>query len=168
VGRLLRHAVAIIVFPITVTVVVPVWIALRATAPLSPPHTVLEWGISALGVAVALFGGTLFIACLRRFERDGQGTLAPWDPPARLVIEGPYAYVRNPMISGVLLVLLAEGLILRSPPHLAWAGAFALINALYIPLFEEPGLRVRFGEEYREYARHVPRLIPRPTPWRAS
>jgi protein-S-isoprenylcysteine O-methyltransferase Ste14 len=45
---------------------------------------------------------------------------------------------------------------------------FLLINAVFIPLLEEPLLRERFGDEYREYCRHVPRLLPRLNPWRGS
>ena len=61
------------------------------------------------------------------------------------------------MISGVLLILLSEGLLLRSAPHIGWAGIFAGLNELYIPLVEEPALRRRFGPEFDDYARHVPR-----------
>jgi len=110
-------------------------------------------------------GLALFVASLRRFATEGRGTLAPWDPPHELVVRGPYRYVRNPMISGVLLVLLGEALVLRSRPHLVWACTFLAINAGYIPLREEPDLEDRFGEPYREYRRHVPRLFPRPRPW---
>jgi len=122
----------------------------------------------ALGCGALVAGGVLAYACVRRFGAEGEGTLAPWDPPTNLVVVGPYAYVRNPMISGVLLILVGEALGLRSLPHLEWAGIFFVMNALYIPLIEESGLRARFGAEYEEYARAVPRLIPRPTPWRGE
>jgi protein-S-isoprenylcysteine O-methyltransferase Ste14 len=56
-------------------------------------------------------------------------------------------------------------MLLASRPHAIWALVFVLINLTYIPLLEEPVLRVRFGEPYREYCRHVPRLIPRLRPW---
>ena len=127
-----------------------------------------EWGTVFLGLGALVAGGLLFIACLRRFGVEGKGTLAPWDPPAHLVVSGPYAYVRNPMISGVILLLLAEGLLLRSMPHLEWAGIFFLINAIYIPLLEEPLLRAKFGQQYEEYRKGVPRLIPRLRPWRPT
>jgi len=99
------------------------------------------------------------------FATEGKGTLAPWDPPAHLVVRGPYRFVRNPMISGVILIILAESLILRSLPLAEWAGTFLLINMIYIPLFEEPFLEQRFGEEYRSYKRHVRRFLPRLRPW---
>jgi protein-S-isoprenylcysteine O-methyltransferase Ste14 len=69
------------------------------------------------------------------------------------------------MISGVLLVLLGEAAVLLSRTHLAWALVFLGINAVYIPLLEEPLLASRFGEAYRDYCRHVPRLLPRRRPW---
>ena len=98
----------------------------------------------------------------------GDEATLEWDPPRRLVVRGPYAYVRNPMISGVLFVLLGEALLLLSRPHLEWALICLLINAVYIPLLEEPMLLERFGDAYREYCRHVPRLLPRLRPWRRS
>jgi protein-S-isoprenylcysteine O-methyltransferase Ste14 len=69
------------------------------------------------------------------------------------------------MISRVVFVLFGEGLVLLSRAHLVWALTFLGINALYIPLLEEPLLEQRFGEAYREYCRHVPRLFPRVRPW---
>ena len=149
----------------TVTVLVPWWIARADPAPLTLPATLPAWLLAASGLLPLVAGAALFIGSLMRFDSDGQGTLAPWDPPRHLVIRGPYAYVRNPMITGVVLLLVAESAFLRSIDHLAWAGIFVLINAIYIPLLEEPMLRSRFGVEYDEYARHVPRLLPRRRPW---
>lgn len=164
--RILRHALAIAVLPFTVTVIIPVWIGRRESLSPTLPASPLEWLAALLGSIALACGAFLFLISLRSFDRQGKGTLAPWDPPRRLVIRGPYAYVRNPMISGVLLVLLGEGLTLRSPDLLLWCGIFAGINGIYIPLLEEPMLRSRFGEEYEEYARHVPRLVPRLRPWK--
>ena len=164
--RLLRHLLAIAILPFSVTVLVPVWLARRngiALAPGASPPALLA---QAAGGAILVIGLILFVASLRRFDREGAGTLAPWDPPRRLVVRGPYAYVRNPMISGVVFVLLGEALLLLSRPHLEWALIFLLINAVYIPLLEEPLLRERFGDEYPEYCRHVPRLLPRLRLWR--
>lgn len=162
---LLRHLLAIGILPFTVAVLVPWWIAQRysITAPI---------GDSPVRIALQLFGGALgavglalFASSLRRFATEGHGTLAPWDPPRALVVRGPYRFVRNPMISGVIFVLFAESLVMLSRPHAVWAAAFVLINAIYIPLVEEPQLAQRFGEPYREYCRHVRRFVPRLRPW---
>jgi protein-S-isoprenylcysteine O-methyltransferase Ste14 len=117
------------------------------------------------GLCLLLVGLALFVSSLRRFADDGQGTLAPWDPPRHLVINGPYRYVRNPMISGVLFVLFGEALVLLSRPYLSWALTFLVANLIYIPLLEEPQLKRRFGAAYAQYCDHVPRLIPRLRPW---
>ena len=69
------------------------------------------------------------------------------------------------MISGVVLVLMGEAMLLRSRAHAVWAFAFLAINLVYIPLLEEPSLRRRFGEAYRVYCMHVPRMFPRLSPW---
>jgi len=162
---LFRHILAIAILPFTVTVLVPWWIAARSgifpTLSASAGALILQ----AAGVVVLMVGLLLFFSSLRRFAAEGLGTLAPWDPPRHLVVEGPYRFVRNPMISGVLFVLAGEAMILRSRPHAFWAVAFLGINMVYIPLFEEPLLRLRFGDAYREYCRHVPRVFPRLTPW---
>ena len=157
----LRHLLAIAILPFTVTVVVPVWIGRRAHTTFSIAETPLGLLLQAAGLAALAIGLTLFVASLHHFAVQGRGTLAPWDPPRQLVIRGPYRYVRNPMISGVVFILAAEALGLRSWPHAEWMLAFLTINLVYIPLFEEPQLESRFGEAYRHYKSHVPRVIPR-------
>jgi protein-S-isoprenylcysteine O-methyltransferase Ste14 len=69
------------------------------------------------------------------------------------------------MISGVLFVLLGESMLTASLPHFWWFLVFGFINATYISLLEEPGLVKRFGQDYLEYRRNVPRWVPRWTPW---
>lgn len=163
---LLRHLVAIAVLPFTVTVLIPIWLARRDGVTLAlgstPTHVVLQLA----GVGLLLAGVLLFATSLWRFITEGRGTLAPWDPPRQLVVQGPYRYVRNPMISGVVLVLFGEALVLLSRTHLTWALIFLGINAIYIPLVEEPLLHDKFGASYGEYCRQVPRLLPRLRPWR--
>jgi protein-S-isoprenylcysteine O-methyltransferase Ste14 len=161
----LRHLFAIAILPFTVAVLVPLWLARRDGIMLAAASTPGLFLVQAAGAALVAVGVALFVASLRRFATEGRGTLAPWDPPRRLVIRGPYRYVRNPMISGVAFVLVGEALLLLSRPHLAWALTFLGINAVYIPLFEEPQLEHRFGAAYRDYCRHVPRLLPRLRPW---
>ena len=162
---LLRHVLSIALLPFTVAVVVPIWIARRF---LISPHlggSNEELTLQLIGIGVLAVGLTLFVASLRRFATEGKGTLAPWDPPRALVLRGPYRFVRNPMISGVIFVLFGEALVLLSLPHAIWAAAFLLLNLFFIPVFEEPPLERRFGDAYREYRRHVRRFVPRLSPW---
>ncbi len=163
--ELLRHLLSVMLLPFTVAVLVPVWIARRYAVSLALGGLAGLVALQVLGLAFLGVGLLLFLASLKRFATEGKGTLAPWDPPRALVLRGPYRFVRNPMISGVIFVLFGEALVLLSWPHGAWAAAFLALNLIYIPLVEEPQLERRFGEPYREYRRHVRRFLPRLRPW---
>jgi protein-S-isoprenylcysteine O-methyltransferase Ste14 len=165
---ILRHAFAILVLPVTVTVFVPWWISRRMARAPRVPVDLAGWLCAALGALLAAAGLALFVATVYLFATRGRGTLAPWDPPARLVVKGPYRFVRNPMITGVLLILAGEASALRSPDHAVWMATFLLFNAVFFPLIEEPQLEGRFGDEYRRYKRNVPRFLPRLRPWAPS
>jgi protein-S-isoprenylcysteine O-methyltransferase Ste14 len=162
---LIRQLFALAALPFVVAVLIPIWIArtngVRPALGTTTTHLVAQ----IVGLGLVLVGLSLFVSSLRRFATGGKGTLAPWDPPRNLVIYGPYRYVRNPMISGVVFVLFGEASMLLSGPHAQWALIFLVINFIYIPLLEERQLKERFGEAYVEYCRHVPRLLPRLTPW---
>jgi len=165
---LLRHAVSVVLLPVTVAIFVPLWIARRYAVPVRWPATPAAFLFVVAGVIVLAVGLWLFAASLSYFFTEGKGTLAPWDPPRRLVVRGPYRHVRNPMIAGVIFILAGEALVLRSIPHGWWAAIFAGLNAIVIPLTEEPLLELRFGDDYREYCRNVRRFVPRLKPWERS
>ncbi len=165
---LVRHLIAVAALPFTVTVLIPVWIGRRAGVQLAAGTTVGDAATQAAGIAVLAPGLLLFAVSLHYFATLGRGTLAPWDPPRHLVVEGPYRYVRNPMISGVLFILFGEALILLSWPHAQWALLFLCLNLVYIPLVEEPMLHARFGNAYGEYRGHVRMFLPRLRPWTAQ
>jgi protein-S-isoprenylcysteine O-methyltransferase Ste14 len=162
-----REAHAVLLLPFTVTVVVPA-VILGWTGDAS-----VGWGLGGalaappvlLGTALIAVGVVLVVWTIWLFSTAGEGTLAPWDPTAKLVVRGPYRHVRNPMISGVAFVLAGEAALLGSKSLALWFAAVVGVNAVYIPLVEEPGLRRRFGAEYDAYAENVPRWLPRLTPW---
>src|SRR5262245_48891462 len=140
-----RHLLSIAILPFTVPVLVPAWVARDRGVSFSAGATVADIALQLAGVVLLALGLTFFIWSLRRFAVEGQGTLAPWDPPRNLVVRGPYRYVRNPMISGIVLFLFGEGAVLLSWPHTIWACVFLGLNLVYIPLLEEPQLARRFG-----------------------
>jgi protein-S-isoprenylcysteine O-methyltransferase Ste14 len=161
----LRHLLSVLILPATVVVFVPAWIARASRVRWTWPAGPLEWAAVVAGAVVGTIGLALFASSLRHFAVEGRGTLAPWDPPRRLVVRGPYRFVRNPMISGVILMLCGLALGLRSAQHGRWAALFIAANLLYIPLLEEPQLEARFGDAYRRYRAAVPRILPRLRPW---
>jgi protein-S-isoprenylcysteine O-methyltransferase Ste14 len=152
-----RHARDIALLPGTVTVVVPALLIWLGGGEIEPVTATAGAVLIAIGVALVAWTITLF-------ARVGRGTLAPWDPASKLVARGPYRYVRNPMITGVGATLAGEALLFRSWGIAIELAVFAVVNALYFPLVEEPGLRRRFGAEYEDYCARVPRWLPRGRP----
>jgi protein-S-isoprenylcysteine O-methyltransferase Ste14 len=155
----MRQLRAIAILPGMVAVVIPALIVWRGTTTIEPASVAIGAILIGLGVALVFWTVRLFVTV-------GRGTLAPWDATTRLVVRGPYRHVRNPMITGVALVLAGEAVLFESWGIAILLGLFLIVNAVYFPLVEEPGLRRRFGVEYDEYRAHVPRWIPRTRPWR--
>ncbi len=157
---------AVVILPGTVLVFVPAWI-LRLTAGSSMAMAPAEFaGVRFwIGFVAGVVGLVLVVWTARLFLTVGEGTPAPWAPPSRLVVLGPYRYVRNPMIKGVFRILLAEALLLGSWPIAGWMLVFFLVHTIYLTRFEEPALERRFGEDYRRYKANVPRWVPRVPPW---
>jgi len=119
-------------------------------------------GAGAAGLFLVAGGIALYFACaFWGFALRGKGTPAPIDPPKKLVEEGPYRIVRNPMYWSVAFVLLGEALVFHSPVLAELAVAFFAGTILFVLFYEEPILRRKFGAEYEEYCRRVPSWLPR-------
>ncbi len=166
--RAWKHLRAILLLPGMVLLVIPgfiLWLGGLDTLRLWRSVPLSKVFLPFIGGVCIGLGLLLMVATIRLFVTVGRGTLAPWEPPQHLVVRGVYRHVRNPMISGVGLVLLGESLLTASLPLFGWFLVFLIVNMIYIPLSEEPGLINRFGEEYRAYRRNVPRWVPRLKPW---
>lgn len=165
----MRQLSAILLLPAMAVVVIPVVILLlpdTASYSLLLASSGVPFWLRIIAGAVSVILGLAFMAMTNLlFAKIGKGTLAPWDPPQKLVVRGIYRHVRNPMITGVLLILLGESLLADSLPLFCWFLTFAIANFIYLPVFEEPKLTIRFGEDYSVYKRNVPRWIPRLKPW---
>src|SRR6202040_4204115 len=166
-----RHLISFLVAPVTMTIVIPASI-------VNWPHVHMPDLGSPLIVGLAFVGG-LLIACglglliwtVLLFDREGKGTLGVgkvMGEPVDLVVQGPYRHVRNPMITGVLCILLGEAAVTASGSLLGWFAVFLTFQATAIRFWEEPHLVGRYGDEYVDYRRNVPRWIPRIMPWTAG
>jgi protein-S-isoprenylcysteine O-methyltransferase Ste14 len=113
------------------------------------------------GIVLMIAGGALGVACVVDFVVRGSGTPAPFDPPKKFVVAGPYRRVRNPMYIGGIGLVAGFGLYLRSPAILLLAVIFFLLSHLFVTRVEEPGLRKKFGAPYEEYLKTVPRWLPK-------
>jgi len=118
----------------------------------------IAWLVIAAGVGFLLYAFGLF--ALQR------GTPAPIAPTEALVVTGVYRYVRNPMYLAVLAIILGQALLFGSWWLLLYAGVVTGAFVPFVKGYEEPTLTRTYGEEYREYRRHVPGWWPRATPWR--
>jgi len=143
------------------TVILP-YLCYNKNQTLFPDRIVFK----VIGLVFLISGLALFVWTVYLFWAFGKGTLAPWTPTQKLIIRGPYKYCRNPMISGVLFVLLGETFFLNSVNILIITGAFFIINAIYFILKEEPDLYKRFGKDYEAYKKSVPRWIPKFKPYK--
>lgn len=125
-----------------------------ATIPGGPVWTTA--GLTLIGV-----GLTLCAWCVGLFVL-GRGTPVPVNPPERLIRRGPYAWVRNPMLTGVFAALFGTGLLLGSVSMVVlWVPAYVLLHVLELKWVEEPELERRFGAAYRAYRDTAPMFVPR-------
>jgi len=112
------------------------------------------------GMIMVTIGTAIALWCVFTFVFIGKGTPAPFDPPRKLVICGPYSFVRNPMYIGAGMTLAGAALFYESLSVLIYTGLFFLITHLFVVLYEEPTLRGTFGTEYEAYFQRVSRWLP--------
>jgi len=105
------------------------------------------------GMIVCAAGAAVAIWCVLSFALFGRGTPAPFDPPRRLVVCGPYRYLRNPMYLGAGLALAGAALFYETGVLWACAGGFLLLTHVLVVFYEEPMLRATFGDDYATYCR---------------
>jgi protein-S-isoprenylcysteine O-methyltransferase Ste14 len=113
------------------------------------------------GMILVAIGTVIALWCVFTFAFIGKGTPAPFDPPRKLVVRGPYRFVRNPMYIGAGMTLAGAALYYESPSIFIYTGLFFLITHLFVVLYEEPTLRRTFGEEYEAYFQRVSRWLPK-------
>jgi protein-S-isoprenylcysteine O-methyltransferase Ste14 len=114
-----------------------------------------SWAIAIVVIGALAIGRTVV-----DFFTLGRGTLAPWNPPRRLVTTGLYGISRNPMYIGV--VMLAAGLALTFGSGLGIAYSAVLLVGFPIRVirYEEPWAKLTFPGDWPPYKQNVARWIP--------
>ncbi len=153
-GPALKTLLFTIVAPGTVTALLPYFILTRTHASSIGPFRYIGIPVVCLGIAI-------YAWCAWSFAFKGRGTPAPIDPPKKLIIEGLYRCMRNPMYVGVLTILAGEVFWFASPMLLVYAGIVAGVFHAFVRLYEEPKLQNLFGGQYTAYCNTVPRWWPR-------
>ncbi|MBA7557132.1 hypothetical protein ES705_49866 [subsurface metagenome] len=119
-----------------------------------PLNTIISFFILVTGLLLMLWSILDFIKV--------KGTPVPFNPPPKLVTTGPYSYIRNPMLSGVFILMFGFGILFRSISLVfIFTPLFILFNFLELKSIEEPELEKRLGKDYLEYKKSVPMFFPR-------
>ncbi|HEX3703160.1 MAG TPA: PEMT/PEM2 methyltransferase family protein [Vicinamibacterales bacterium] len=117
--------------------------------------------VQMVAILICAVGGTSALWCASTFAVIGRGTPAPFAAPSRLVIRGPYRFLRNPMYVGVGVLFTGAAIFYQSRVLLAYVALFCIASHLFVVHYEEPTLRRHFGSEYSAYCRRVRRWWPR-------
>jgi protein-S-isoprenylcysteine O-methyltransferase Ste14 len=163
-----RHLISFLLFPVTMTIVIPALIVIPAGVQVADLGVALTAALVTVGGLLIAGGVAMLIWTVVLFHREGKGTLGLGNvmgEPVHLVVRGPYRHVRNPMISGVLAILLGEAAAAASGWLLLWFAIFLTFQAIAIRFWEEPHLAQRYGNEYLNYRQNVPRWVPRISAW---
>jgi protein-S-isoprenylcysteine O-methyltransferase Ste14 len=124
------------------------------------------WSVASIAWLVAI--ALSFIGGIVLLNSAVQALGRQWSLVARvasghnLVTSGPYAHVRHPIYTAMLIMLVATGLALSGPLRLAIALAFFTAGTALRVRIEETLLRAAFGAAFDDYARRVPAVVPRP------
>lgn len=127
------------------------------------PLQFLRW----LASIPAILGFAVAIRCIWDFGATGHGTPAPIIPPKQLVVTGFYRYVRNPMYLGFFTGWIGLWIVFgrATSTAISLAALAILCVMLFVLTYEEPTLREKFGLDYDDYCKNVPRWLPRLHPW---
>jgi protein-S-isoprenylcysteine O-methyltransferase Ste14 len=131
------------------------------------PGNSVPW-VDAVGWLLVLAGAAVLAHAFVAFAWHGRGTPAPAAPTERLVVEGAYRYVRNPMYVAVAAVILGQALIFASGGLFAYLVVIGVAQGAFVRIYEEPTLREAYGPSYEEFCDNVPCWLPRLTPWRGA
>jgi protein-S-isoprenylcysteine O-methyltransferase Ste14 len=156
--RLLMTPVGFVFFACVLLIVV--FLSLAIDRALKLPLLLPGTAGLIIGWILLAFGLPLWAWCVVGF-RKGHGTPVPFNPPQELITTGPYAWSRNPMMTGVFASLFAVGFFLHSwTMVVVMVPLFIVVNILSFKHVEEPELERRFGAAYAEYKKRVPMFLP--------
>jgi len=136
--------------------ILPGWIAFLSIS-LPDWFRVIMVGVTALSIPLTLWG----------YRTLGKNWVHALDPSKfqqrkreALVTSGPYHYVRNPIYLGAFTFIIALALVAAN--WLLLLPALVLITIIYRQIDKEEAMLIdRFGDEYREYMKRTPRIIPK-------
>ena len=129
------------------------------------PVLIRPWPPAPWDKAVFMVAGALGLVftfwSIRTQWLVGKGTPAPFAPPDRLIVSGPYRLCRSPLVFGTVCLNLALGTLAAGlAPGALLACCVAMGLWIYHRRVEEKGLKKRFGREYEKYREDMPFMLP--------
>ena len=128
----------------------------------------LQWSSIKFTAINLILGGLLIVAgwlfgvwSIYAQFTIGRGTPVPLMATQELIIQPPYSYCRNPMALGAIVMYLGVAVLFRSIGSVVLVLLGAGLLLTYIKRIEEKEMEARFGQEYLEYKKKTPFLIPR-------
>ena len=118
-------------------------------------------GVETVGIIFLWSGAALAIYCTILLFLFAKGTPVVTLAPKKILAHNIYAYIRNPMMWSLLIVILGEALTFGQWILFIWLIALFRISCLIVVNYEEPQLERRFGEDWKKYCQKVPRWLPR-------
>jgi protein-S-isoprenylcysteine O-methyltransferase Ste14 len=157
-GRGVSATTAAIVFTLLVPLPMAVGIPYLITRwQMQPPLSGFEAG-RWLGVVMIAVGAASLLSAIAWFAREG---VKPYPPIERVITTGPYAYTRNPMYGGVVLVMVGQGLLFGSLGTVIYGIGWLIAFYVFEWTIDDPFIVKRMGKTYEDYCRDVPGWIPR-------
>ncbi|NOZ29664.1 MAG: isoprenylcysteine carboxylmethyltransferase family protein [Chloroflexi bacterium] len=121
------------------------------------PGTPIRVAVGSILIAL----GVLFLLWTIKAQREiGKGTPMPLMATQKLVVQKPYSYCRNPLAFGLINFYLGISILIGSISSMIMVLLFSTIILSYIKLIEEKELERRYGDEYIEYKKRTPFIIP--------
>lgn len=160
-----RRAIRYLLTPIGFVVFLGIIVVFVALCPvldafLNFPHFLSRWSYLWISLPVVMCGTLLVMWSIFHFVK-ARGTPVPCNPPPTLVTAGPYKHARNPMLSGLFILLFGLGGLLRSVSlTFVFTPLFICLNILELKIIEEPELVRRLGDEYINYRKRTPMFVP--------
>ena len=135
-------------------------VALQFDKVLNYPKIISEPINIVFAIPIVILGTFISLWSVFHFIKV-KGTPVPINPPPILVTSGPFAYARNPMVTGIFIVLFGLGIFYSSLTLIIlFTPLFISINIWELKAIEEPELEKRLGNEYKEYKNRTPMFIP--------
>jgi protein-S-isoprenylcysteine O-methyltransferase Ste14 len=113
-----------------------------------------------IGIISIIIGGFLGLWTIFAQIKLASGSPFPMMPTKKLIIVGPFKYCRNPMTLGTIIAYSGVAIWVGSYTALSLVILFASMLIVYIKMIEEKELALRFGQDYMEYKKNTPFILP--------